>query len=475
MLLKTDVFSPHIYASEGSVTLKGKKIPFRTVCEDNVFYGDDSTPEASLFSYSYFRSDVEDPSDRPVLFCFNGGPGSSSTMVHVGFLGPYRVKYGDVDGAGVPLPPYEACVNEDCLLDIADIVIMDAIGTGYGRLLDESKKDKYYGTEADAEASITFVQKWLTKYGRWKSPKYIVGESYGCTRGAKMIGMGSFGTDRSYGVAFDGAVFIGNTVSTFRDRNGSAFISPVTLVPTVAAINWYHNHPTDQTCEEFAREAAAWADSEYLPAIYKGEALTAKERERIIKKLMYYTGASRKYLEDRDLLIEPVEIRSEIAAKKGLHVGRLDARVTRPLYEPLKVESDQGRGMSNDPSAAKYDPLFEGVLLGTVAPMLGIESDRNFVSSQHLWKTWNRELKGRTTAECLSDTMRNFPNMRVLFMNGWYDLATTTGAMWYMLDHSHLPKDRVSVKYYETGHMVYLGEDKVKAVNEDIREFLMNK
>ncbi len=475
MILKTDVFTPQRFTSEGKVTLRGKTVPFNTVCEDNVFYGDDGTPEASLFSYSYFRSDVKDTSDRPVLFCFNGGPGSSSTMVHVGFLGPYRVKYGEVDAAGVPLPPYEACVNEDCLLDIADIVIMDAIGTGYGRLLDESKKDKYWGTEPDAEASVTFVQKWLTRYDRWKSPKYIVGESYGCTRGAKMIGMGAFGTDRSYGVAFDGAVFIGNTVNTFKNRLEGAFIAPVTLVPTAASINWYHNRPVKKSCEDFAKEAAAWAEAEYLPALYKGEDLAGRDREKIIKKLMYYTGVSRKYLEDRDLVIEPIGIRSEIAAAKGLHVGRLDARVTRPLYEPLVIENDPERGMGNDPSAAKYDPLFEGVLLGTVAPMLGIDTQRNFISSRHLWKTWNREVKGRSTAECVSDAMRNFPNMRLLFMNGWYDLATTTGAMWYMLSHSHLPKDRVDVRYYETGHMVYLGEDKVKKVNDDIREFLTKK
>ena len=472
MLLKTDVFSPQRFTSKGTAVIKGKEIPYETVCEDNVFYAEDGSPEASLFSYSYFRSDVEDRSGRPVLFCFNGGPGSSSTMVHVGFLGPVRVKYGDVDGDGVPLPPYEAVNNDDCLLDIADIVIMDAIGTGYGRLLNEAKKDKYWGTEPDAEACLTFVQSWLTRYKRWKSPKYIVGESYGCTRGAKMIGMGASGTDRSYGVAFDGAVFIGNTVSTFKERAGAALIYPVMLVPTAAAVNWYHNRPTRQSCEEFAKEAAAWADEEYLAALYKGEELSSREREKVIKKLMYYTGVSRKYLEDRDLIVDPVGIRSEIAAEYGLHTGRLDARVTRPLFEPLQSEFGPEKGGS-DPSAVKYDPLFEGVLLGTVAPMLGIDSERNFVSSQHLWKTWNRELKGPSTADCLSDAMRNFPTMKVLFMNGWYDLATVTGAMWYMLRHSHLPMDRVDVKYYETGHMVYLGEDKVKKVNDDIREFLM--
>ena len=157
-MLRTDVFTPSRFTSEGSIELHGVKVPYHTVCEDNVFYDDEGKAIASLFSYSYFRSDVKDTSSRPVLFGFNGGPGTSSMMVHVGFLGTTRVKYGEVDDAGLPLPPYESCDNAQCLLDIADLVIIDPVGTGFGRLLDESKKDLFYGIEPDGEAILTFIQ-----------------------------------------------------------------------------------------------------------------------------------------------------------------------------------------------------------------------------------------------------------------------------------------------------------------------------
>ena len=237
MILKTDVFTPSRFTGKGSITLRGVEVPFHTVSEDNVFYDDEGKPIASIFSYSYFRSDVENVDSRPVIFAFNGGPGTSSMMLHVALLGPKRVKYGDVDDDGLPLPPYESCDNPQCLLDIADIVMVDPVGTGFGRLLDESKKSLFYGIEPDAEAFLTFVQAWLNRYNRWKSPKYLVGESYGCTRAATVVGMGSLsGSERAYSVTFDGLILIGNTVTVgkfFSDQ--LPVYSSVLAFPTLAA------------------------------------------------------------------------------------------------------------------------------------------------------------------------------------------------------------------------------------------------
>lgn len=244
-MLKTDVFTPSRFTGEGNITLRGVNVPYRTISEDNVFYDDDGKPLASIFSYSYFRSDVEDVKNRPVLFGFNGGPGTSSMMVHVGFLAPRRVLYGEADADGLPLPPYESCDNPQCLLDIADLVLIDPVGTGFGRLLDESKKDLFYGVEQDAEAILTFVQMWLARYNRWQSPKYLMGESYGCTRASTVAGMGSLsGSDRAYSVTFDGLIMIGNTVTVgkfFRDK--PPIYPAVLAVPTLAAVHWYHNRP----------------------------------------------------------------------------------------------------------------------------------------------------------------------------------------------------------------------------------------
>lgn len=472
-MLKTDVFTPSRFTGEGSITLRGVKIPYHTVSEDNVFYDDDGKPIASIFSYSYFRSDVEDVKSRPVLFGFNGGPGTSSMMVHVGFLGTKRVKYGNVDDDGSPLPPYESCDNDQCLLDIADLVLVDPVGTGFGRLLDESKKDMFYGIEQDAEAILTFIQAWLARYNRWQSPKYLVGESYGCTRASTVAGMGSLsGSDRAYSVTFDGLIMIGNTVTVGRSFGDRAPVYPAVLAfPTLAAVNWYHNHPCDQTVEEFVAEAKRFADTEYLLALYQGESLKGKDREHIIERVIYYTGVSREYLEKRALVVESAEYRSQVVRNKGRAVARLDGRITRPLYTPLLYE--QQWGMGDDAAEGKYNAFFQSVLCGEVFPLLGIRWDRNFVNSHSLWSSWNNKIKGRNTSQSLSAAMRRTPTMRAFFINGWYDICTQIGILYYTLNHSGLPMDRVFVKGYEAGHMTYLGEENIKAVTDDMHAFIL--
>jgi len=471
-MLKTDVFAPSRFTSEGCIELRGATVPYRTVCEDNVFYDDAGKPLASIFSYSYFRADVEDVKSRPVLFGFNGGPGTSSMMVHVGFLGTKRVKYGEVDAEGLPLPPYESCDNAQCLLDIADLVVIDPVGTGFGRLMDESQGSKFYGIEQDAEAILTFIQSWLARYNRWESPKYVVGESYGCTRAATVAGIGSLaGSDRAYSVTFDGLIFIGNTVNVgthFRDK--SPVYPAVLAFPTLAGVNWYHNHPSTQTVDAFVAEAKQYADTEYLLALYQGESLTGEARERVIERVMYYTGVSREYLERRNLEVEDVEYRGQVVRSKGRSVARLDGRITRPIHNPELNE--QTIGIRDDAAEGKYNSFFQSVLCGTVFPMLNIKWERNFVNSHSLWASWNNEIKGLNTSQCLSAAMRRVPGMRAFFVNGWYDICTQIGILYYTLDHSGLPMERVYVKGYEAGHMAYLGEDNIQAVTDDMYTFI---
>ena len=472
-MILTDSFIPSRFESKGNVTVGGIDIPYNTVSEDNVFYGDDGKPIASMFSYSYFRSDVMDKELRPVIFCFNGGPGTSSMMLHTGFIGPIRLSYGkDINDDSTPLPPYRSCPNEFCLLDKADLVLIDPVGTGFGRLLDASKAELFYGIEPDAEAFLTFIQKWLDRYDRWKSPKYLLGESYGCTRAATMAGMASLGGNgRAFGLAFDGLILIGNTVTEGKHLFDHRPVYPaVTSFPSLAAVNWYHNHPSNQKLEDFVREASDFAATEYLTAIFKGEAMSVDEKEELKKKLVYYTGVSEDYLEARNLIVEDAVFRSEVARDKGVAVSRLDGRITRPLYE-LGI-AEPGNGKRDDPAEGKYDPLFQAVLLGEVIPKLNIKWDRNFISSSRFYSIWNNNIKGRTSAECISDSMRRIPKMRVFFMNGWYDLCTETGVLWYTMNHSSFPKDRVYFKGYEAGHMIYLGEKQVELVCKDIRRFI---
>lgn len=472
-MLRTDVFTPSRFTGKGTITLHGEEIPYHTISEDNVFYDDEGKPIASIFSYSYFRSNVEDLKSRPVLFIFNGGPGTSSMMLHIGLFSTKRIKYGEIDDGSIPLPPYESCDNEQCLLDIADLVLVDPVGTGFGRLLDESKKDLFFGTEPDAEALLTFIQAWLARYNRWHSPKYLVGESYGCTRASTAAGRGSLGaSDRAFSVPFDGIIMIGNTVTVGESFWDKSPVYPAVLaLPTLAAVHWYHNQPSDQTVEEFFAEAKQFADTEYLQALYQGNRLQGEAREDIIQKLIYYTGVSREYLEKRALFVEDVEFRREVIRHKGRSVARLDGRITRRLYEPLLDEEKWG--VRDDPSQGKYDPFFQTVLAGEVFPMLGIKWDRNFVNSASMYPHWKNEIKGQNTSQSLSTAMRRVPNMRTFFVNGWYDICTQLGILYYTLDHSDIPKDRTFVKGYKAGHMAYLGEDNIQELADDMRAFIL--
>ena len=469
-------FEPKRFESDHTITLRGKEIKYHTVCEDNVFYDDAGKPIATLFSYSYFNKSDKNP-NRPVIFGYNGGPGSCSMYVHAGFFGTKRVKYEDPVDRPSSLGPYEVIDNPDCLLDVADLVMIDPVGTGYGVLFDESHAKDFYGIEEDAESILTFIESWCHRYGRWLSPKYLVGESYGCTRSATAAGIASgMGVDRGYGIRFDGIVMIVNTVTIGKYFNREVQVEEsVLFFPTFAAINHYHNHPSDQPVEEFVKEAKAFADHDYLLALYKGESLVGEEREEIIRKLTYYTGMSKEFLEARALRIDEAGFRSEVIKHKGLACSRYDGRLTRPLLVPAKVEEKVGP--HDDATGDRYDSFFFSALNGVILPYLNIKLDRQYKTymihrNEKGEYGWNEETKGGTTAERLRSAMTTTFGMRTFFANGWYDDCTEIGFVYYTMDHAGLPKDRIFVKGYKSGHMIYISEENTRELAEDIRTFV---
>lgn len=466
-------FQPARFTSEGAVTIDGRSIPYHTVCEDNVFYNNDGKPIASIFSYSYFRSDVEDTKNRPVLFCFNGGPGTSSMMVHVGFLGVRRLDYTGDPNQPSTLPPYTSVENGNSMLDVADIVVVDPVGTGYGLLLDAASSDQFFAIEPDAEALLTFISRWLTRYDRWLSPKYLVGESYGCIRAAVAAGIASGGgKKRTYQMSFDGLVLIGNSITTGRYFNRDIPTElPVLAFPTVAAVNWYHNHPTEQGLEEFVAEAKQFADTEYLLALYRGNSLSEEEHNAVRAKVSFYTGIDEQYLEEHLLRFDEEGAVTHVVRGKFLDFSRYDGRMTLP-----KFTSQMGTNFStvkDDPAMAKYGPYFHAVFSGEVCKLLNIKLDRDFLPSAALpGERFVRETYDRLSGEQLSSAMRRCGGMRVFFINGWYDICTQIGMVYYLVNHAYLPKDRTFVKAYPSGHMVYIGEDNVQAVTDDITTFV---
>ena len=472
-------FVPKKFESDHTITLRGKEIAYHTVCEDNVFYDNTGKAIATLFSYSYFNKTDTDP-NRPVIFAYNGGPGSCSMYVHAGFFGTKRVKYEPEVDRPTSLPPYEVIDNPDCLLDVADLVIIDPVGTGYGVLFDTEHAKEFFGIEEDAEALLTFIESWCHRYNRWLSPKYLIGESYGCTRSATAAGIASeMGKERGYGLRFDGIVMIGNTVTIGKYFNREVQVEDSVLYfPTFAAINHYHNHPSDQSVEEFVKEAKAFADHDYLLALYRGESLVGEEREEIIRKISYYIGVSKEYLEARALKVDEDSFRSEVIKHKGLACSRYDGRLTRPLLIPGKVEEKIGPWV--DATGDRYDAFFYSALNGVILPYLNVKLDRQYLTYM-LYRdkddkyAWNEETKGGTTAERLRSAMTSTFGMRTFFANGWYDDCTEIGMVYYTMDHSGLPKDRTFVKGYRSGHMIYISEENTRELADDIRKFVLGE
>ena len=471
-MFTTEPFKPVIFFGAGEIYLNGKTVKYNTVSEDNVLYDEKGEALASVFSFSYFKADVDDLDDRPVIFAFNGGPGSSSCMLHTGFLGPKRIRYEDDIDAVSGLPPYDVIDNPECILDVADIVLVDPVSTGFGLLLDENSSARFFGIKEDAEAFLCFMQCWLQKYGRWNSPKYIIAESYGCTRAVMAAELATGpGTERCYDFMFDGLIMIGSTVTTGQYFNvGVPVEKSVLSFPTYAANNWYHNTNHDVPLEAWIKSAREFAENDYLLALFKGDRLQGSEREKIKERIKYFTGVSDGYLENRHLRIDSYSVKNEVMRKKGKVISRLDGRITRNLYA-TDIEEDRF-GMTSDAARGKYNSIFLGTLISKIFPLLGIKDfGRVYRSAIKISSKWNKNTD-LTTAECLSNAMKRSPGLRVFFANGYYDLTTEIGLTYYMLDHADLPHDRVFMKGYPAGHMIYLGNSGIKLLSDDVRRFI---
>ena len=452
------------FTASGSITLRGQTVPYNTVCEDNFIYGEDGQPIATVFTYSYFRSDVTDPSARPVMFCFNGGPGCGSVWVHVGLFGPRRLK---IQGDCLDLPsapPYELEDNPTCLLDLCDLVMIDPVGTGYGRLFAEKEKERFFSTHGDARCLSYVIDRWLSRYGRHNSPVLLAGESYGTTRAAllagELLGAGPEGAE-TLGVSVSGVMLL-----------GTAFLTPLPVETSVlslgayAAVNHFHNPQGKPGEEEFIAQAEEFAAGEYLSALYQGDAMGEARRRRVAGRLSRFTGLDRDYLLEKDLRVSPREFMHALLKKRGLSVGYYDGRFTWPT-RPLVPDAN---AIADDPAMGQFTPAILSAM-GLLAKELNITFDRSCLSLSHtVNKAWDRSFK-TTPAQSLAGAMRRNRHLRVFFANGTYDICTTFGYARYIAAHSQLDPARVKLGRYPAGHMAYLSEESARLLGEDMRSF----
>jgi len=412
------------------------------------------------------------PSSRPLMFSFNGGPGSSSVWLHLGALGPKRVKMR-TDGA-MPSPPYQLVDNPDTWLDQTDLVFIDPVGTGYSRASKPELGKKYWGVQGDLESVGEFIRLYLSRYRRWASPLFLVGESYGTTRAA---GLSGYLVDR--GIAFNGIVLVSSILNfETADFTRGNELPYVLYLPTYTATAWYHKKlPADlqgRPLEPTLREAEAWASNQYASALAKGSRLTDTERGAIEEQLSRFTGLDRRYVQLSNLRVDIQHFCKELLRDERRTVGRLDSRL-----KGIDDESAAAETPDFDPSLAAIRPPYTAMFNQYVRAELDYKTDLTY----HIlgggigpwdWGTGGREGFPDVSGALRAAFSRN-PDMKLFVASGHYDLATPYYATAYTLDHLGLEpaeRGRVTTREYEAGHMMYIHEAELAKLKKDVSEFM---
>ena len=430
-------------------------------------------PRAAVFFIAYTRDDVEDRATRPLTFSFNGGPGSSSVWLHLGLLGPRRVLMDD-EGKALP-PPYRLVDNPYSLLDVTDLVFIDPVSTGYSRPVQGEKAKDFHGFKKDIESVGDFIRLYTTRYQRWTSPKYLIGESYGTTRAAGLSGY----LQERHGLYLNGIMLISSVLDfatlEFADGNDLPYIL---FLPTYTATAWYHHRlPVDLQADLQAAlaEAEAFALGDYALALLKGAALSPDEHESIVARLARYTGLPADYIERTDLRIKDQRFFKELLRASRRTVGRLDSRF-------LGIDRDAaGEAADFDPSMVAITGPYTATLYDYVRRELHFESDLPYeILTERVWPWSYAEHENRyvNVAETLRKAMTINPHLRVFVASGYFDVATPYFATRYTFNHLGLDptlQGNIAMRFYEAGHMMYIHVPSLARLKVDLAGFVAGR
>jgi len=453
-------------------TLNGKVLKYTATTGRLPIKRGDGKIEAEMFFVAY-TLEGQAAAKRPVTFAFNGGPGSASVWLHMGALGPKRVAL-QAEGF-MPAAPYRMIDNPYTLLDRSDLVLVDAIGAGFSRAVNEGLSKKFWGVKGDIEAFSEFIRLYITRYERWSSPLFLLGESYGTTRAA---GVAAHLAD--HGISFNGITLLSMVLSfqTLVD-NKSNDLPYVLLVPSFTMIAGYHKKLPPDLMQDLAKarqESAQWASTTYFQALAKGDALTPEERQRVITQLARYTGLTEQLIGNANLRIDVPKFTHNLLLDQKLRVGRLDGRFTgldpqglldTPFY---------------DPTTAAILPPYTSVFNNYVRADLGYKTDMPYKvfafkddDTDAKWE-WGSGIEGfPDTAKALREAMVKNPYLKVLVMEGYYDLATPFYAADYTMDHLNLtPNYRKNISFagYDSGHMLYIETNSLAKMKKDLVTFM---
>jgi carboxypeptidase C (cathepsin A) len=430
---------------------------------------DEGKTEARIFFMAYVADRPGGPSARPLMFSFNGGPGSASVWLHLGALGPRRVKM--LDDGGLPAPPYELVDNDQSWLEFTDLVFIDPVGTGFSRAEKPELGKKFWGLEGDIQSVGEFIRLYLTRYERWASPLFLVGESYGTTRAA---GLSGYLVDR--GIAFNGIVLVSSILNfqTARFTTGND-LPYVLFLPTYTATAWFHKRlPADlqaKPLRDVLSEVERWAATEYQDRLAQGDALSTPDRNAVVEKLARFTGLRREYLDNTDLRIEIQRFCKELLRDKKRTVGRLDSR-----FEGIDLLAAAERP-DFDPSMAAIRPPYTAMFNDYVRRELGFKTDLTYFILGGGIGPWNWGTNNgfADTGESLRSAFAKNPHMKLFVASGFYDLATPYFATQYTLGHLGLDpslKGGISTGYYEAGHMMYIDTAELARLRKDVGAFV---
>ncbi|GGF78374.1 S10 family peptidase [Alteromonas lipolytica] len=467
--------APKRFITEHKGQFNGQKVSYNAVAGETFLRDLKGAPKASIFSFAYLKENAK-PSQRPVTFVWNGGPGSASVWLHMSGLGPAYVSVPS-DASHPGLPPYQPEASSASVMDVTDLVFIDPVGTGFSRALGEHEGKAFWGLKEDAQSMAEFIRTWMTENNRWGSPVFILGESYGTTRAAYVANI----LQKSMKINVNGLVFVSQAL----DYQGSSpyipdnIISFVTYLPTMAATALYHHKvtPAEQNQTAFLAEARRFAMDELLPGLFAGNRLAPDQRTYLAERLAYFTGLNQDYIERADLRISARRFAKELLRNESKTVGLLDARYLGDERDDIADATK--RDAASDSLAAAFNSALQVHMHNS----LQVNWERQYLSpaDPNLSRNWRyRTTKDGSswepsyvnTARELSEALRINPQLDVLVASGYYDLVTPFFDAEYTLNRHGINSEQIWYSYYEGGHMMYVnGEARIQLFN-DIRSFI---
>jgi carboxypeptidase C (cathepsin A) len=464
---------PRSFVSEHRLQSGDTDISYTVTAEDVYLRDADDKVTATFFTISYTKKGVDRPEDRPVTFIFNGGPGSASIWLHFGLVGPRLIDIPS-DASDPGGPPYRLRDNPWTILRASDLVFVDPVGTGFSKAMGEKKSEDFWGYNEDADSVAEFIRTFITQHNRWNSPKYILGESYGGIRTALLVPR----LQQELNIGLNGLILISPALNmgTLPFITTGNDLPYATHLPAYAATAYYHGKLPDEwpDLETLLKEVETYAGGEYLAALFRGDTLAPEEKDRVAERLARYTGLSKEYVLRSDLRIYALRFIKELLRDEGESVGLLDGRYVQDELDDAAEYPD------GDPFSAKTGPIYVATFQSYLRNDLGVDLTARYIgSSSEANQSWKRPPSGGNafagyidvTGQMAQGTKDN-EALRIFCAAGYHDLTTSYFATEYMLRHSGIAPERMTIADYPGGHMMYLYQPSLEALSNDIVAFI---